>query len=135
MEYNDLFIKRHQQILSKKNSIASNIKQRNAKHGQVIGDSKAARLTDLDHFAYQTIDAKAALKELMGARSDDMNAKAEMYEAINSEGFVQQQEIESKPEEKTVLKTIDALWLSAGLKSDIINESLILKISADMPNE
>jgi len=126
-----LLIKRHQQILSKKNSIANTITQRNQKTGQVTGKSKAARDTDYDTYSLQTIGAEEALKEIMTARSDDMKAKEDMYYKISQEGFVQSGELNYDKDGKTTLKTIDVIFLGAGIRTDLINNSLVLKITTD----
>lgn len=122
-------MKRHQQIISKKNSIAGNVKSRSVKTGQVIGDSKGAKTSDMDNYALQTIGMNHMLKELMGARADDLKAKSQLYEKINNEGFAYQKEIESSPKEKVTLGTVDAIFLSAGIHTNLINSSLALKQS------
>jgi len=98
---------------------------------QVIQEDKAARTSDMDNYSLQTIGATAALKEFLGARSDDMKAKNEMYSKINEEGFVMQSEITSDPKGKVALNTVNVLFLGAGIKTDLINKSLILPITVD----
>lgn len=122
-----LMIKRHQQIVSKKNSIANTIKERNQRTGQVTGGSKAARESDMENYALQTIGAKAALKEFMGARSDDLAAKQQMYSKISTEGFVQEKELKGDPNGKVALNTINVLMLAAGLRTNLISNSLVLR--------
>jgi hypothetical protein len=128
-----LMLKRHQQIVSKKNSIANSLRQRNQRTGQVTGDSKAARESDMEVYALQTIGAKHALKELLGARADDLQSKQQMYGKINTEGFVQGNELVADPDGKVSLNTINVLFLGAGIRSDLISNSLVLKISTRSP--
>ena len=98
---------------------------------QVIQEDKAARTSDMDNYSLQTIGAKAALKEFLGARSDDMKAKNQMYSKINEEGFVMQSEIKSDPRGKVTLNTVNVLFLGAGIRTDLVNKSLMLPISVD----
>jgi hypothetical protein len=129
-----LSIKRHQQIISKKNNLSSGIRRRNQKTGQVIGDSKAARLTDMDNYALQTINANAALSELLGPRADDMKAKNRMYEQIREFGFVSQESLKSNAQEKVTLNTLNVLMIGAGIQTDLVNKTLLLPITADTVN-
>lgn len=126
-----LLIKRQQQIVAKKNSMASSIKQRNPKTGQVVGASKAARESDMDNYSLQTVSATAAMKELLGARADDMTAKNQLYQALAREGFATQSEIESDPTNKVALKTVDMLYLCCGIKTNLISNSLVLPVVAE----
>jgi hypothetical protein len=130
-----IYLKRHQQILSKKNNLAFDIKQRNFKTGQVTGHSKAARESDLENYALQTIGATACLKELLGARADDMSAKDQLYTNIAQEGYANQSDIVSDPKNKVVLKTVDSLFLAAMIKTDLVNKTLLLPITADRKKE
>ena len=126
-----LYIKRHQQIVSKKNGLSNGIRERNQKTGQVTGGSKAARITDMDNYSLQTYGADEALKELLGARADDPVAKIEMYRKINEEGFVSLQEIEGDPRKKVTLNTINTILLGAGITTDLVTDGLLLPITAE----
>jgi hypothetical protein len=85
-----LFLKRHQQLLSKKNNIAANINDRSFRTGQVVDDSKAARISDMDNYALQVTNSNAILHELLSMRADDLDGKSQLYEKISSEGFALQ---------------------------------------------
>jgi len=124
-------VKRHQQIVSKKNALSSGIRRRNQKTGQVIGEAKAARLTDMDNYALQTLGADSALSELLGPRADDMRAKAKMYEKIRSQGFVSQKDLRSGPRDKVTLNTLNVMMLGAGIQTDLVNSTLLLPITAE----
>ena len=126
-----LQVKRQQQIVAKKNSFASNIRQRNSKTGQVVGASKAARESDMDSYTLQTLGAKNVLRELMGSRADDMTAKNQLYSQLAMQGYSSLSEIESDPTEKIALRTVDMLYLCAGVKTDLITSDLTLPISGD----
>jgi len=130
-----LLIKRHQQIVSKKNDAAQGARQRNPRTGQVTGEDKSARTSDMEHYSLQTVGAEHALEELLGPRADDLRAKGRMYEKIGSEGFVNLSELPAEPRNRVTLNTINTLLLGAGIRSDLINRGLLLQISADRPQE
>ena len=85
----------------------------------------------MDVYSLQTINAKNTLKELMGARSDDMEAKNQLYSQLSMQGFSSLSEIESDPTNKVALKTVDMLYLCAGVKTDLITSDLSLPISGE----
>jgi len=122
--------KRHQQILSKKNSIVDNIKIRNSKTGQVTAGSKAARESDLEVYSLKAYGADNILKEILGPRADNMRAKNEMYEKINTEGYVSLEDLSNKAEDKVTLNTINVMYLGAGIRTNLITPSLILPYTA-----
>ena len=111
------------QMLLKKNSTAFDISQRNAKTNQVTGDSKTSRTTDVESYSMISIQAKNALKELLGARADDQRAKNEMYNEIASNGYVSLENLESRPEDKVALSTLDAYFALMGFKTNLITGS------------
>jgi hypothetical protein len=118
--------KRHQQILSKKNSLVDDIHIRNAKTGQVTGDSKAARESDMEVYSLKAYGADNVLKEILGPRADNMKAKSQMYEKINEEGFVSLEELSNNPEDKVTLNTINVMYLAAGIKTNLIRDDILL---------
>jgi hypothetical protein len=125
-----MFLKRHQQLLSKGNQVTTDIKKRNSKTGQVTGDDKASRLSDLDSSSLQTINADKIVKEFVTARADDMEAKSQLYGNIAQEGFASMAEIKTDYRKKVVMNTVDTVFLSMGLTTDLVNETLILPITA-----
>ncbi|PTU25860.1 hypothetical protein DA469_21530, partial [Bacillus subtilis] len=80
-------IKRVQQILSKKNTYSLDIAQRNMKSGQVTGNDKIARISDIESYSLVAIGADNALKEFLGPRADNSVAKTDMYKNINLYGY------------------------------------------------
>jgi len=126
-----VLLKRHQQILSKKNSIVSDISVRNPKTGQVTGDSKAARESDMEVYSLKAYGADAVLKELLGPRADNMKAKTQMYEEINSQGFVSLENLPDNPEDKVTLNTINVMYLGAGIRTNLVRDDLILPITLE----
>lgn len=124
-----IFLKRQQQIISKKNSLAGNIKHRNMRTGQVTDDSKGAHLSDLESSALQVIGADTSLKEFFGARADSKDAKLEMYEKINNEGYFRTKDLKDSIHNKVTLNTVNVLFLGAGIRTNLVNSSLLLPIT------
>jgi hypothetical protein len=120
VEENDLYMRRLQQVLMKKNSQSIDMKQRNPITGQVSGDSKVARDSDSENYALTTIGAVEILKELHGPRADNTSAMNDMYRDISMNGNVRNSDLTQDIGKKTTLNTFDIYIMGAGLKSDIL---------------
>ena len=121
-----LHIKRMQQILSKKNSASTEIGERAALTGQVVGKDKNSRESDTENFALMTLDTKDIIRELMGPRADDMVMKTQMYSEISKKGYVALDELTDDINNKTTLNTVNAFLLGMGIDSDLVQSSLNL---------
>lgn len=70
--------------------------------------------------------ADYALKEFLGPRSDNQDAKIQMYQDISDQGYVSMNSLESDIESSQTINTIDMYFLAAGIKTDLITSSLAL---------
>lgn len=121
-----LHIKRLQQVLSKKNSLSTDIGQRNSLTNQATGDSKVSRNSDSETYALTLQNADSMIMELNGPRADNMRAKNQMLNSISQKGFVSLEELESDRENNKTLLVIDAYLLAAGIKSDLVTNTNVL---------
>ncbi len=133
-----LYIKKMQQMLEKKNSYSIDINQRSAKTGQLTGDSKVAKITDLESIALTAFGADSALKEFLGARADNMRGKEQMYKVISNQGYVNEidikddrvgvltnrlvtaKDLEQVDRQRTTLNTVDVYFIGSGIHTDLI---------------
>lgn len=115
-----LFIKKTQQILSKKNSYSLSIEERNQKTGQVTGKSKVARITDIETFGLCIYGSDKILAEVLGPRADNMTSKEKMYLDISNYGYTELQDMLKDIDSSQTLNTIDVYFLGSGLKTDLL---------------
>jgi hypothetical protein len=108
------------QLLSKKNSTSIRAEKRNVLSGQVTGDDKTSRTSDVESYSFLAIGATESLKELLGPRADDMIAKNQMYNSIQKNGYCSLKELDSNNEDKVSLRTLDAYFLMMGIKTNLI---------------
>lgn len=120
-------VKRTQQTLAKKNGLSTSVDTRSSMTGQVTGGDKNGRESDLENSMLISLGMQDALKELNGPRADDPVMKQQMYTAINSNGYVSLDDMESDPANKTTLNTVDTYLIGMGLKSDLVTKGLMLK--------
>jgi len=126
-----LSIKRLEQVVTHKSGVTLDIDKRNQLTGTVTSDSKVARNSDVESYALLLQQNEDSMKELNGARSDNMGAKRVLYSKIQADGFVNLKDVEegSSAFEKVALNTFDAYMLGAGVKTDTITDSNLLPVS------
>lgn len=112
--------KRMQQTLLKKNAGSTSIKKRNPKNDQVINEDKNARNSDVETYSMIAIGAINGLKEMQGPRADDTLMKDQMYSAINRNGYVKLDDLDSFPENKVALNTLDAYFMMMGFTTNLV---------------
>lgn len=122
-----LNVKRPQQMLHKKNGLSITNTKRSALTGQVTASDKNGRESDMENSMLLAVGANNILRELNGPRSDDMVMKTQMNTAINTNGYVSLEQLDSDPANKVALNTIDVFMIGMGLKSDLVTNGLMLK--------
>ena len=122
-----LSIKRLQQIISKKNIVAPEAAKRNTKTGALIGDDKAGRISDTEMFALTTVNAKHTKKEYLSARADNIVSKNAMLSKIAEQGYVHSDDLDVGDGTALTINYVDMLLLSAGITSDLVTNTLLLK--------
>ena len=93
------------------------------------------RLADEEAYALKTVGAEAVLKELLGPRADNRDKRLGMYQAIEKQGYVQYGELKGDLKNQPTVNYLDTLLLAAGLKSDLIDTTELLRVSVDRPVE
>ena len=119
-------IKRMPQSVHHKNAVSTSNTKRNTKTGQVTGDDKNGRTTDVETFAMTVYGAEDALKELLGFRADDQAAKQQAYAKIERDGYVQLSDLNSSQQDKTAIGTLDAYYWAQGFATNIVNGGYML---------
>lgn len=122
-----LNIKRTQQTVSKKKGISTSNEKRSGITGQVTGDDKNGRESDLENTMLVSMGLHETLKELNGPRADDMHMKSEMTRDIAMNGYTTLKDMESLPENKTTLNTIDVFLTGMSINSDLVTKGLMTK--------
>lgn len=121
-------IKRMEQLLSKKNRYSLDNDSRSIKTDQVSQDSKVATISETEAAAMFTHDCDAIFREFYGARSGDEKQRNKLYKDIALNGYVTLSDLEEDTNEdsKTTLNTLNTYLLAAGIRTDLIVNSLKL---------
>ena len=119
-------VKRTQQLLHKKNGLSVSNEKTSALTGQVMGDDKNARDSDMESAMLVALGAETILQELHGPRADDPVMKRQARQAIATKGYVLLDELDNSPTNKVTLNTVNAFLISMGLSTDLITNTYIL---------
>ena len=130
-----IHMKRLPQTIHHKNSGSTSIAKRSSTTGQVTGADKNARITNVETYALNAYDAKNVLREFLGFRADDDVAKNQAYNRIATDGVVYLDELESFPEDKAAISTLDVYYTSAGMKTNIISGSKLIASPRKKPKQ
>ncbi len=110
------------QFLAKKNSMSTNITNRDMKNGLLQDIDKNGNTSDREMESLGVMGLDASMKELSTYRADSMDAKGEFYSEINSTGMVRQSDVEVKTSDSLARNELNVYLLGAGLNSNLINE-------------
>jgi hypothetical protein len=130
-----MHVRRLQQILAKKTSYSTEAQKRNPLTGQLSGGDAIGRVADEEAYALKTVGAEAVLREVLGPRADNRDKRLEMYHAVERDGFVRYADLKGDSRNQPGLNYMDTILLAAGLKSDLIDTTELLRVSADRPPE
>lgn len=119
-------VKRTQQLLHKKNGLAVSNQRVSPLTGQVTGDDKNARDSDIEAVMLVALGADKILQELHGPRADDKVMKRELHQSIATKGYGILDEFTNSPRNKTTLNTVNTFLLAMGLKTSLVDDSYIL---------
>lgn len=118
--------KRMPQTTKKKNSLSLNVDKKNPLTGQVVGQDKTAKNTDIETYAMSSIGAKIGLRELNGPRGSDPVMEAEMMQAVATSGSVSMSQLTSDPKNKVALNTLNAYFVMQMFATNLLGPIGIL---------
>lgn len=126
----DIPVKRLKQMAQSKNHVSTASTKRDPQTGQVTGEDKTARITDVEAYSLLSQGQYSAAQEYFGPMADDAVAHAEMLRRIQRDGEVELKDLPNDPLDKTTLNTINTLMLGACIQTNLIDESgLMLPIT------
>ncbi len=126
-----VYVRRLQQVLKKKTGYSLDTNKRSQVTGQLVGDSAAGRLADEETYMLMTMGAESITKELLGPRADNRDKRLQMYQAIERDGFASLEALRGDRKNQPTLNYLDTLLLGAGLKSDLVNPTELLRVTAE----
>lgn len=115
-------IKRMKQFLTKKNSLAIEIAQRDMKTGLLMNEDKGGKTSDREFESLAASDLNFAMDEFSGIRADAMRAKNEAYNIITTNGVLHADDIDIDKDDSISKNLLSAMLIGANIYSNVVNE-------------
>lgn len=119
----DVPVKRLKQMAFSKNHTSTAAAKRDPRTGQVTGEDRTARVTDVEAFSLIVQGQYSAAQEFYGPMADDTEAHYEMLRSIQRDGEVELRDLPNDPINKVTMNTINAFMLGSCLETNFIDES------------
>lgn len=119
----DVPIKRLKQMAFSKNHAPTAGDKRDPKSGQVSGEDRTARVTDVEGYSLMSMGQYYGAQEYYGPRGDDLEAYYEMLRLIQRDGEVELRDLPNNPESKVALNTVNAFMLGSGLVANWVSSN------------
>lgn len=119
-------IKKMQQFITKKNSMSTEITQRDMKTGLLTGHDKNGKSTDREMESLAIMGLEKCMEEFSRPRADSMNAKNIMYNTINTTGEVRLEDLPKDPDDSLSKNLLNTYLLGALFYTNLINEDYML---------
>lgn len=119
-------LKKMQQFVTKKNSMSTEIAQRDMKTGLLTGHDKNGKSTDREIESLAIMGLEKCMEEFGRPRADAMNSKNVMYNTINSTGRVRLEDLPKDPDDSLSKNLLNTYLIGAHINSNLINQDYML---------
>lgn len=114
-------MKKMKQFISKKNSMSTNIDDRNMKTGRLINKDKNGNTSDREMECLAVMGCTKTIRELSTYRADSLKAKTEFYSTINDKNMVSLNDVEVAVTDSVSRNSLNAFMIGAHIGSNLIN--------------
>lgn len=115
-------IKRMKQFLTKKNSVALEIGQRDMKTGLLLNEDKGGKESDREFESLAAYDLNFAMDEFSTIRADAMKAKNEAYNLITTNGILHYDDVTVDKDDSISKNLLSSMLIGANIYSNIVDE-------------
>lgn len=119
-------LKKMQQFLTHKNSMSTDITNRNMKTGELLGGDKNGKSSDREIQGMVVLGLDNTSEEFSKAKADSMEAKALMYNTISTNGEVSINDIKTDLDDSLSRNMMNVYLLGANIMSNVISDDYML---------
>lgn len=119
-------VKKMKQFITKKNSMSTNISERDMKTGLLVNFDKNGKTSDREMESLAVMGLYNTMKELSRPRADSMEAKSIMYGEINATGQVSLNDIPVEEDDSLAKNLINVYLLGSLINTNLVNQDYIL---------
>ncbi|MDD3121884.1 MAG: hypothetical protein PHC62_00045 [Candidatus Izemoplasmatales bacterium] len=113
--------KKVQQMITKKNKLATEIENRDMKSGLLKGHDKGAGTSEREFEALTTFGLDETIKEFAKPKADAMLAKNVMYSNIASTGMVKMEDLPNEVDDSLAKNLMNVFMIGSHLNTNLIN--------------
>lgn len=118
--------KKMKQFITKKNSMSTNISERDLKSGLLVNVDKNGKTSDREFECLGIMGLDNTIEELSRTRADSMNAKDTAYAIISTVGKVSKNDVPLSQDDSLSKNLLNVYMLGCGLNSNLVNQDLYL---------
>lgn len=116
-----IHLKRMKQMLTKKNSTAINIEQRDMKTGLLTGKDKGGKETDREFESLAVMGLEYTMDEFARPKADAMSAMTQMSNIIMSQGFVSEKDLDIAKDDSLGKNILNVYLIGAHIHSNLVD--------------
>lgn len=117
-----MHIKRMKQMITKKNSTAIEISQRDMKTGLLLNEDKGGKETDREFESLAVMGLENTMDEFARIRADGMRSKSEVYNIISTQGFVTAEDVVVDKTDSLAKNMLNVYFIGANIHTNLIDE-------------
>lgn len=121
-----IHLKKMKQFITKKNSMSTNIDERDMKTGLLVSFDKNGKSSDREFESLAIMGLDNTIEELARTRADSMRAKDAAYNTITTLGKVSKDDVPLDQDDSLSKNLLNVYMLSCGLNSNLVNQDLYL---------
>lgn len=126
-----IHLKKVQQFVTHKNSVAENIKSRDMKTGLLTYDDKGGKQSDRETAGLLALGMNETVKELTTFRADAMDSKSDAYNIISNTGVLHMKDLNIKQSEFKSKQLLDTYITASMGISNLISPSYETKYTLE----
>lgn len=119
-------LKKMKQFITKKNSMSTNISERDMKTGLLVNIDKNGKTSDREFECLAIMGLDNTIEEFSRTRADSLNAKDTAYSIISTVGKVSKEDVPLSQDDSLSKNLLSVYMLGCGINSNLVNEDLYL---------
>ena len=122
-------MKKTKQLQTKKNSMSTDIDQRDMKTGLLVSHDKNGKTSDKEVESLVIANLDNTAMEFSRPKADAMDAKSMMYNTIKTKGMVRNEDIDIDPNDSLAKNLISTYMIGAHIYTNLVNEDYMLPMT------
>ena len=119
-------LKKMKQFITKKNSMSTDIDQRDMKNGLLVNFDKNGKTSDREFESLGIMGLDNTIEEFSRSRADSLRAKDATYNTIMTLGKVSKEDVPLDQDDSLSKNLLNVYMLGCGLNSNLVNQGLLL---------